>query len=121
LLYRAVGNKESERCWTGLFRNLLERGMRAPTTVTSDGAPGLIAAINTVFAKSIRIRCWFLRLANIRAKLPDETAGEVLAHLYAVRDAPTLDAPRAAAHRFVNAYRRAYPAAVARSTADPDA
>jgi len=86
LLHLAVGNKESERCWTGLFRNLLERGMRLPTTITSDGAPGLIAAINTVFATSIRIRCWFHRLANIRAKLPDETAGEVLAHLYAARD-----------------------------------
>jgi hypothetical protein len=36
-------------------------------------------------------RNWFHRLGNIRAKLPDETAGEVLAHVYAVRDAPTLD------------------------------
>jgi transposase-like protein len=39
LLHLAVGNKESERCWTGLFRHLLERGMRLPTTITSDGAP----------------------------------------------------------------------------------
>ena len=62
--------------------------------------------------RPIRIRCWFHRLANIRAKLPDETAAEVLAHLYAVRDAPTLDAARAAADRFVNTYRREYPAAV---------
>lgn len=61
--------------------------MRAPTTVTSDGAPGLIAAIKTCFPPSVRIRCWFHRLANLRAKLPDETAGEVLAHVYAVRDA----------------------------------
>ena len=121
LLHLAVGNKESERCWTGLFRNLLERGMRLPTTITSDGAPGLIAAINTVFTKSIRIRCWFHRLANIRGKLPDETAGEVLAHVYAVRDAPTLDAARAAADRFVNTYRRDYPAAVACFTDDLDA
>ena len=28
LLHLAVGNKESEACWTGLFRNLLERRMR---------------------------------------------------------------------------------------------
>jgi putative transposase len=31
LLHLAVGNKESEQCWTGFFRNLLERRMRAPT------------------------------------------------------------------------------------------
>ncbi len=102
LLHLAVGNKESEACWTGFFRNLLERGMRAPTTATSDGAPGLIRAIQARFPASLRIRCWFHRLANIRAKLPEETAGEVLAHVYAVRDAPTRDAARAAADRFIN-------------------
>jgi putative transposase len=88
LLHLAVGNKESEAAWTEFFRDLLQRGLRLPTTVTSDGAPGLIKAITVCFPASIRIRCWFHRLANIRAKLPDETAGEVLAHVYAVRDAP---------------------------------
>jgi transposase-like protein len=121
LLHLAVGNKESEACWSEFFRNLLGRGMRLPTTVTSDGAPGLIRAITVCFPASVRIRCWFHRLANIRAKLPDETAGEVLAHVYAVRDAPTLDAARVAADRFVNTYRREYPAAVACFTDDLDA
>jgi transposase-like protein len=73
------------------------------------------------FPTTVRIRCWFHRLANIRAKLPDEAAGEVLAHLYAVRDAPTLDAARAAADRFTNTYARDYPAAVACFTDDLDA
>ena len=108
LLHVAVGNKESQACWTEFFRSMLGRGMRAPTTVTS-GAPGLINAITACFPGSIRIRCWFHRLGNIRAKLPDETAGEVLTHLYAVHDAPTLDAARAAADRFVNTHSRQYP------------
>src|SRR5918998_577996 len=95
--------------------------MRAPTTVTSDGAPGLINAITACFPASIRIRCWFHRLGNIRVKLPDEAAGEVMAHLYAVRDAPTLDAARVAADRLVNTYRREYPAAVACFADDLDA
>jgi putative transposase len=94
LLHLAVGNKESERCWTDFCRNMVERGLRRPTTVTSDGAPGLVRAIEVVFGRSIRIWCWFHRLANIRAKLPDEATAEVMAHLYAVRDAPTLDAAR---------------------------
>jgi putative transposase len=113
LLHLAVGNKESEACWTEFFRHMLGRGLRLPATVTSDGAPGLVNAIQVCFPASIRIRCWFHRLANIRAKLPDETAGEVLAHVYAVRDAPTTDAARAAADRFINAFARDYPAAVA--------
>src|SRR5579875_3212821 len=121
LLHLAVGNKESEACWTEFFRGMLGRGLRMPTTITSDGAPGLVKAISVCFPASIRIRCWFHRLANIRAKLPDGAAAEVLAHLYAVRDAPTLDAARAAADRLINTYRRDYPSAVACFEDDLDA
>ncbi len=39
LLHLAVGNKESQACWMEFFRSMLGRGLRAPTTVTSDGAP----------------------------------------------------------------------------------
>jgi putative transposase len=113
LLHLAVGNKESEACWVEFFRNMVARGMRMPTSVTSDGAPGLVKAIGSVFGTSIRIRCWFHRLANIRSKLPGDDAAEVLAHVYAVRDAPTLDAARSAADRFENTYRATFPAAVA--------
>jgi putative transposase len=121
LLHLAVGNKESEACWTGFFRDMLGRGLRLPTTVTSDGAPGLVNAIDVCFPASVRIRCWFHKLANMRAKLPDEAAGEVLAHVYAVRDAPTLDAARAAASRLTSTFGRDYPAAMACFEDDLDA
>ena len=113
LLHLAVGNKESEAAWTEFFRNMIGRNLRPPTTVTTDGAPGMIKAVDVVFERSIRIRCWFHRLSNIRAKLPDDDAPEVMAHLYAVRDAPTLDSARAAADRFSNTYQARFPAAVA--------
>src|SRR3977135_2588375 len=100
---------------------MLGRGMRAPTTLHSDGAHGGINATTTSFPASIGIRCWFHRLGNLRAKLPDETAGEVLAHVYAVRDAPTLEAARAAADRFINNPRRESPGAVTCFTDDLDA
>jgi putative transposase len=113
LLHLAVGNKESEACWTEFLRHMVARGLRSPATVTTDGAPGLIRAVEAVFPCSVRIRCWFHRLANIRSKLPDDEAAEVMAHLYAIRDAPSLDAARAAADRFSNTYRARFPAAVA--------
>jgi putative transposase len=112
LLHLAVGNKESEVAWTEFFRNMVGRNLRMPTSVTTDGAPGMIKAVDTVFSKSIRMRCWFHRLSNIRAKLPADEAPEVMAHLYAVRDAPTLDAARACADRFENTYAKTFPAAV---------
>lgn len=113
LLHLAVGNKESEDAWTEFFRHMVGRGLRMPTSVTSDGAPGLINAITTVFSKSVRIRCWYHRLGNIRAKLPDDPAPQVMAEIRAIRDAPTLDAARAQTDRVINRYRKQFPAAIA--------
>ncbi len=95
LLHLAVGNKESERCWTGFLRTMVSRGLRTPTTIICDGAPGLINAIGQVFPKSLRVRCRYHEMANIRSKLPAEAAQEVLAHARAVRDVPTLEAGQA--------------------------
>ncbi len=61
LLHIGLGNKESEACWTEFFHHMTRRGLRQPTSVTSDGAPGLVNAIKAIFGSSIRIRCWFHR------------------------------------------------------------
>lgn len=121
LLHLAVGNKESEVCWTEFFRDMVRRGLGAPITVTSDGAPGLINAIGQVFGKSIRIRCWYHKMGNIRTKLPAEAADEVLAHVRAVRDAPTPEAGRAAAAAVIERFADRYPAAMACLTDDLEA
>lgn len=121
LLHLAVGNKESEHAWTEFFRHMVNRGLRTPTSVTADGAPGLINAIEAIWPKSLRIRCWFHRLGNIRAKLPDHAAAEVMAHVRAIRDAATLDAARAAADRVINTFSREFPAAMACLADDLDA
>lgn len=120
LLHLAVGNKESEVCWVEFFRHILRRGMRMPTTVTADGAPGLINAIGAVFGNSVRVRCWFHRLGNIRAKVPDEAAPEVMAEVRAIRDAATLDVARTQADRVLNTYSARYPSAMACLAEDLD-
>jgi putative transposase len=112
LLHLAVGNKESEACWMEFLRDMVGRGLRIPTSVTSDGAPGLVNAIEGIFPKSLRVRCWYHKLGNIRAKLPEEGADEVLAHARAVRDAPTHEAGEAQAAAFIKRFGKLYPAAV---------
>ncbi len=121
LLGLGVGNKESEAAWAGFFRHMIGRGLRTPTSVTADGAPGLIKAIDSVWPNSLRIRCWFHRLGNIRAKLPDDTAAAVMAHVRTIRDAATIDAARAGADRVINLFSRQYPAAMACLADDLDA
>jgi putative transposase len=113
LLHLAVGNKESEDCWTEFLRDMVGRGLKTPTSVTCDGAPGLVNAVSKVFSKSLRIRCWYHKLANIRAKLPAEGAEEVMAHVRAVRDAPTLEAGEQAAAAVIERFADRYPAAMA--------
>ena len=118
-MHLAVGNIEFEAAWTGLFRNVLERDMRLPTTVTTDGMPGVIKAVGVVFPTSVRIRCWFHRLSHIRSKLADKQAPGVMAHLYAVRDAWTLDARLRSRRRSLREdLGLAFPAAVASCFAD---
>jgi putative transposase len=112
LLHLSVGNKESEGCWTEFFESMIARGLRAPISITSDGAPGLRNAISACFANSLRIRCWFHKLANIRSKLPDEVAEEFIAACRSVRDASTERHARALVAEIVEVYEREFPAAV---------
>jgi putative transposase len=121
LLHLSVGNKESESCWVDFLRDMVARGLRTPTSVTSDGAPGLVNAIEGVFPKSLRIRCWYHKLGNIRSKLPSEGAEEVLAHARAVRDAPTHEAGEAQAASLIESFGATYPAAVKSFTEDLEA
>ncbi len=55
--------------------------MRTPTTVTSDGAPGLIRAIAQIWPQSLRIRGWAHKARNVLDKVPDAARAEIKAHL----------------------------------------
>jgi transposase-like protein len=121
LLHLAVGNKESEACWTEFIRDMQARGLRTPTTVTSDGAPGLVNAITACFSHSLRIRCWFHKLGNIADKLPRDGATEVMAYCRALRDAPTHEAGVALAAEVIDRFQGEFPSAMACLADDVDA
>ncbi len=97
LLSLALGKKESFDAWLSFLRDLVSRGLPVPLTITSDGAPGLLRAIDQVWPDSWRIRCWVHRMRNFQSKVPDHLWPEIKAHLTAIRDAPTREAGEAAA------------------------
>lgn len=113
LLHLALGNKESYEAWRDFFRSMRARGLATPVSVTSDGAPGLIRAIEEAFPQSLRIRCWFHKLANVRGKLPERAQDELVAHLRAIRDAPTLAVGEQLAAAFLEQFGSEYPSAAA--------
>ena len=69
------GASESTDAWTGFLEAMVTRGLRAPLLVVSDGAPGLIAAVELVFPHSLRQRCAIHRARNVLAKVPVDAPG----------------------------------------------
>ncbi len=74
LLDVCLGQRERHEDWLDLGRNLAKRGLGAPALVVSDGAPGLIRAIEELWPDADRQRCAVHRLRNILAKLPKDPA-----------------------------------------------
>jgi putative transposase len=65
-----LGQRESHEDWLDLGRDLTRRGLRSPWLVVSDGAPGLVKAIDELWPEADRGRCAVHKLRNIVAKLP---------------------------------------------------
>jgi putative transposase len=53
----APGSGESADAWHDFLQDLKDRGVASPLLVISDGAPGLIAAIEQAWPKALRQRC----------------------------------------------------------------
>jgi putative transposase len=70
LLAVRLGQRESREDWIDLGRDLTRRGLRSPWLVVTDGAPGLISAIEQVWPDADRGRCTVHKLRNVLAKLP---------------------------------------------------
>ena len=66
-----LGQRERHEDWLDVGRDLTRRGLRAPWLVVSDGAPGLIKAIQELWPEADRQRCTVHRLRNLVAKLPN--------------------------------------------------
>ena len=71
LLDVCLGQRERTEDWTELGRGLSRRGLRSPLLVVTDGAPGLIRAVEELWPDADRGRCTVHRLRNVLAKLPD--------------------------------------------------
>src|SRR5438874_246750 len=73
----APGSGQSADAWHDFLTDLKDRGLASPLLVISDGAPGLIAAIEQAFPKALRQRCLIHRARNIVAKVPAGMQAEI--------------------------------------------
>lgn len=119
---------ESTDGWQALLTDLGARGLRCPLLVISDGAPGLISAVEQTMPAALRQRCLIHRARNLLAKIPKNAQAEVKADYWAIFEVPEEVEPGldAVAHvqnkidEFARRWRDSYPAAVRCLLSDRD-
>ncbi|MGH8771845.1 MAG: IS256 family transposase, partial [Burkholderiales bacterium] len=113
LLALAPGTKEDTGCCRECLRDLKARRMNEPILIVSDGAPGLIRAIEEVFPRSLRQRRLAHKIRNLAGKVPEERWREVKANAMACYQAASPMVARLLKEEFVTRYERELPSAVA--------
>jgi transposase-like protein len=109
LLSLSTAKSESFESCRDVLRDLVKRGLRPPATITTDGAIGLTQAIDAVWPRSLRIRCWFHKMQNFQQKVPAPAWPEVKALLVDMRDAPSRDKAEQRREAIVERYQREFP------------
>ncbi len=112
LVHLAPGPKESTDGGTAFFADLKRRGLGDPVVVVTDGAPGLIRAVEACCPASLRQRCLVHRMRTLAAKLPDDGRADVQVAATAAYQAPSLARARALRDDLVARYGQAHPAAI---------
>lgn len=72
LLHLAPGTKEDTASCREFFHDMRRRGLGEPLLVVSDGAPGLIRAIEECFPRAARQRCLAHKMRNLQSKVPED-------------------------------------------------
>ena len=84
----AAASSESGDAWAGFLTGLGERGLACPLLVISDGAPGLIGAVERTMGAALRQRCLIHAPATCWPRCPKTPRPQVKADYWAIFDLP---------------------------------
>jgi putative transposase len=111
LLTLSTANSESYESCLEVLRDLVKRGLQTPVTITTDGAAGLTKAIDAIWPKALRIRCWFHKMQNLQQKVPPQAWPQFKTLVADMRDAPTVPEAERRRQLIVTRYQRDFPEA----------
>jgi putative transposase len=111
LLALSPGTKEDTESCRAFFQDMRRRGLRDPLLVVTDGAPGLVRAVEECFPRSHRQRCLAHLMRNLEAKVPAHLWPEVRARAKAAYEAPSLELAKALREDFVRGHETELPSA----------
>jgi transposase-like protein len=112
-LHVGPGHHESYDNWRTFLREMTERGLKTPLLVNSDGAPGLVRAVQEVFPLALRQRCQKHRMQNILGKAPREARAMLREVITAAFHAETYDEGLRLAQAVIAQFEDRFPAAMA--------
>ncbi len=112
LIHMAVGNKESYPAWQDFIRGMQKRGLRVPVLISTDGAPGLIRAVEEAWPDSLRQRCLAHKIRNVLDKVSDQDREEVRAMVQSAWYAPNRKIGEMIATDVLSRFQEEYPAAM---------
>ena len=113
LLHMMAGSKEDAETVTAFFEDMKRRGLNDPLLVTSDGAPGIIKAIEICFPRAARQRCLAHRMRNLAVKVQEDVLPDFKVRAQAAYQAPSRAIARELAAGVDADYGRKYDSAVA--------
>jgi putative transposase len=70
------GYRESTESWSGVLRDLKERGLNCPRLVVGDGNLGIWGALANVYPEAAEQRCWNHKIVNVLDKLPKKAQSQ---------------------------------------------
>jgi len=111
VLHLSLGGKESTESWKGALNDLVERGLRRPQLIVTDGNQGLLKAIKDIWPEVARQRCAIHRIRNVLARVPKKKQDEVRKAVTRIFYAACLDDARDEARQFLSRYSREFPTA----------
>lgn len=113
LLSLTPGTKEDTQSVVEFCQDLKRRGLGDPLLVTTDGAAGVIKAIEQVFPRAERQRCLAHKMRNLQSKVPEDQWPALREHARACYQAPSPAVARSLKDGVVEQFEKALPAATA--------
>jgi transposase-like protein len=113
LLSLTPGFKEDTASVVEFCQDLKRRGLRDPLLVTTDGAAGVIKAIEQVFPRAERQRCLAHKMRNLQSKTPEDQWPAFREHARACYQAPSPAVARSLKDGVVEQFEKTLPSAVA--------
>lgn len=113
LLSFQLVSSESESCWWGFLSDLKDRGLSGMEVIVSDGAPGLVKAIEALYPRSAHQLCTFHKAMDLGHHLTDKRhRRRIISDALYIFEATTESEVRARLHIFIDKWMNKEPKAV---------